>query len=123
MERILPLLKEKIIIAYDKCEGSLSENQFLKLKQWKIPNHVGIDSALNLVKQGEKEIKGIGSRYWKRFPQLFTPFESPNIQIKSTKSQRTEGSAVSFAEGVLGKEEIPQGIIAKPQKDDGLLKV
>lgn len=73
LKSVLPLIQREIVSNYKAGRGSLCKDDIKNLEKWKF--HADVDDGELLVKEGFKELKGIGDRFQHRFRSLLTrPF-------------------------------------------------
>lgn len=81
----LPILRQAIIKNHKEGRGQLCEDDLDNLNDWKF--HANVSENKYLVKEGYKELKGIGERYQERFPKLLTrPFVNESYTVSSVQS-------------------------------------
>jgi hypothetical protein len=67
------------------------------IKKWKTKfEHSDVLTSL-----GEEEMQNLGYRYAKRLKELFENLSPWEVQIKTTKSNRTQQSAAAFINGIF----------------------
>lgn len=117
----LPNLREIIIKNHKEGRGELCEDDLDNLEEWEFRANVEDDKFL--VKEGYKELKGLGERFQERFPELLTrPFINESYTFRYTDSQRTKASAIEFAKGVFGKKDAQNVWYQTPTTPDPLLR-
>jgi len=117
----LPIVRQAILKNHKEGRGQLCEDDLDNLSDWEFRANVSENKFL--VKEGYKELKGIGERYQERFPKLLTrPFINESYTFRYTDSERTAASATEFAKGVFGKKDAPNVWYQTPITPDPLLR-
>ena len=84
LEEKLPLIRTQIINNHNEGRGTLCEDDLDNLAEWKFLANVTEDKFL--VKEGYKELKGLGDRFQDRFPSLLTrPFDNNSYIVSCFK--------------------------------------
>lgn len=117
----LPILRQAINENHKEGRGNLCLDDLDNLNDWKF--HTNTSESKYLVREGYKELNGIGERYQDRFPKLLTrPFANESYTIRYTDSERTAASATEFVKGVFGKEDAANVWYQTPTTPDPLLR-
>ncbi|KAK4014322.1 hypothetical protein OUZ56_026848 [Daphnia magna] len=121
LKSVLPLIQREIVSNYKAGRGSLCKDDIKNLEKWKF--HADVDDGELLVKEGFKELKGIGDRFQHRFRTLLTrPFVNSSYIFQHTDTERTNASARAFAKGMFGKKNIGDVFFQKSSTPDTLLR-
>lgn len=73
MNSILPIFRDNILLNHKAGRGSLCKDDLNNLEKWKFRANLTDDKFL--VREGYKELAGLGNRYQDRFTSLLTkPF-------------------------------------------------
>ena len=76
----LPIVRQAILKNHKEGRGQLCEDDLDNLSDWEFRANVSENKFL--VKEGYKELKGIGERYQERFPKLLTrPFINESYTV------------------------------------------
>ena len=80
LETKLQSLRKQIVNNHNEGRGSLCEDDLDNLSEWKFLANVTEDKFL--VKEGYKELQGLGDRFQDRFPNLLTrPFDNDSYIV------------------------------------------
>lgn len=126
MTNLLPKLKKKIIKNHEKHgSGHLCKEDLEGLKAWELDPNVTEDKAKYLTKQGELDLKELGARFKKYFPELFrldSDLPTDKYKFRSTDTERTVASMDYFINGLFGNVSLNNTEVV-PVKQDILLKL
>jgi len=61
--------------------GELCSEELELLNQWSPPERLTESEEKKLVEQGEAELRGIGSRFRKRFPKIFEQYNNSTHKV------------------------------------------
>ena len=78
----LPILRQAINKNHKEGRGNLCLDDLDNLNDWKF--HTNTSESKYLVREGYKELNGIGERYQDRFPKLLTrPFANESYTVNN----------------------------------------
>ncbi|KAI5694682.1 hypothetical protein M8J75_003175 [Diaphorina citri] len=120
MQNHLVTLQKDIVDQYALGKSNLCD--VLSFKSW--TPRVRVDNLeKSLTKEGQRELLALGQRLKNRFPTLLNQkFKNETFFFKYTKTQRTQESALQFAEGVFGRKDATEVWFPPSQKRDPILR-
>lgn len=117
-------LRDKILhnyeLDYANGDDALCAADLQGLSTWEWDKTIESETY-NLTQEGWREVKEIGQRYQRRFPELMSFYSADQFYFRHTDRQRTWDSCKAYVEGLFGSYEDVK--IEAPQAVDNIVKV
>jgi len=100
----LPALRDKILAANNSNLCFIDKEL---LKYWNVDD-LDVEMDHRLHKEGELELKKMGQRWLKRFPDLLGQYDESKFGLRATNKQRAEKSGEMFITGLWSEDVVPE---------------
>lgn len=119
-----PELRDRILHNYESDyandDDALCAADLQGLSTWEWDKNIESETY-NLTEEGWREVKEIGQRYQRRFPELMSFYSPDQFYFRHTDRQRTWDSCRAYIEGLFGSHEDVK--IEEPTAVDNIVKV
>jgi Histidine phosphatase superfamily (branch 2) len=124
IERMISLnenLHANVVRNYNLGRTQLCREDFEAIQAWRLNATLTLERNYELHPIGQEELRGMARRYQEAFPQVLPRVYNRNqFEFRHTYRDRTQDSALAFAEGLFGNSNI---VLEPVPNVDRLLRV